>query len=63
MKAKDVKEKKLFTYKGNVYQWIKMSECWVKLADKDGNIIPPQEIPIEIILNQADVVLGDKTDE
>lgn len=62
MKARDVRENIPFTYKGKVYKWMNKSEFWKQLADKDGNIIPPQEIPSEIILNQVDVILGENND-
>ena len=55
MKAHDVKPNTLFKYYGKTYQWIKKSEGWAYLCDEQGNKIPPTDIPMNILLNKADV--------
>ena len=59
MNARDVKPNTLFKYYGKIYQWKKQSEGWVYLCNEQGNKVPPSEIPLNILINKADVeVLG-----
>ena len=59
MKVKKVKTGKIFIYQCKKYQWKEFSESWRQLCDENGKIIPPNQIPTEILLGKADVEVQD----
>lgn len=62
MKVNKVKTGKIFIYQGKKYQWKEISEAWRKLCDENGDIIQPQQIPMDVLLNKADVEVQDDKD-
>lgn len=59
MKVNKVKTGQIFIYQCKKYQWKEISESWRQLCDENGNIIPPNQIPMEILLGKADVEVQD----
>ena len=48
--SNDIEENTLFKFNGKAYQWKNYNGNWKQLCDKDGNIIPPSDIPTDLFL-------------
>ena len=60
IKIEKVKSNTLFIYNGKKYQFKNITESWRQLCDENGELIPPQEIPMDILLNRVKVEVIDE---
>ena len=54
-----VKSDTLFIYNGKKYQFKSIAEAWRQLCDENGEPIPPQEIPNDILFDRVKVEVLD----
>ncbi len=60
IKVEKVKSNTLFIYNGKKYQFKSIVEAWRQLCDENGEPIPPQEIPNDILFGRVKVEVIDE---